>query len=267
MKSKEQCKISEDLLEELHAQLLIMQKLVENAIYKQTDLMLLRIEYQNYENEYSFLKNQNVTDLYDLNLLCGIGDTSIVELQSINFQLKPDQLSNSQFLVSYKLDSLNNLAEQSIYEQRYKPQLNLFANAGLNAVYLPSFDRFGLSTGLSFSWNIFDGHQRKTQREKLNLNLQILEFEKRYFITQSDINKSKILLQIKSLNHRIAKSEIQINDYNKLLSVYYQELSQGEISVMDLKNLLKDISAKMQESVLMKMEEKVLISSYNYWNY
>jgi hypothetical protein len=52
------------------------------------------------------------------------------------------------------VDSLNITADQSISDLKYKPQVNLFANAGLNAIYLPAFNRFGLSTGITFSWNI-----------------------------------------------------------------------------------------------------------------
>ncbi len=245
-----------------------MQKLVDNAIYKQTDLMLLQIEYQNYEVEQKTFQADYKTNLYDLNLICGINDTNLVEnIREINFQLKPDTSAKSRFLTSYKLDSLDILAGQKIFELKYKPQVSLFANAGMNAVYVPAFNRFGFSTGLTFSWNIFDGHQRNTQREISALNIQSIEYDKNYFMLQSAINKNKILNQIKSLDQRIIFSEEQIDQYNTLQNIYFKELSQGEISVMDLKNLLKDIAAKKQENLLMKMEKQILINSYNYWNY
>lgn len=268
IKSEKQSEISLALVKELKTQLQIMQKLVDNAIYKQTDLMLLQIEYQNYEVEQKTFQADYKTNLYDLNLICGINDTNLVEnIREINFQLKPDTSAKSQFLTSYKLDSLDILAGQKIFELKYKPQVSLFANAGMNAVYVPAFNRFGFSTGLTFSWNIFDGHQRNTQREISALNIQSIEYDKNYFMLKSAINKNKILNQIKSLDQRIIFSEEQIDQYNTLQNIYFKELSQGEISVMDLKNLLKDIAAKKQENLLMKMEKQILINSYNYWNY
>jgi len=36
---------------------------------------------------------------------------------------------------------------------------------------------------------------------------------------------------------------------------------------MDFKNLLKDITAKKQDYLLLRMEKLLLINSYNYWNY
>ena len=267
LKSRKQSEISFDLVNELKNQLLIMQKLVENAIYKQTDLMLLQIEYQNYEVEYWTFRAEYKNNLYDLNLICGINDKNLVDIQEINFQLKSDILSNSQFLTSYKLDSLNIITEQSIYEIKYKPQLSLYADAGLNAVYIPSFNRLGFSSGVSFSWNIFDGNQRDIQREKSTIDLQTIEFEKRNFITQNDIYKNKILNQINSLDQRLKIIEEQIDQYDQLYNAYRKELSQGEISVLDFKNVLKDIFAKRQESMLLKMDKQLLINSYNYWNY
>jgi len=267
LKSRMQIENSLSLLKEIEEQLLIMQKLVESAIYKQTDLMLLQIEYQNYKGEYKMFQTEYKNNLSDLNLICGINDTNLVDIQEINFQLKPDIITHSQFLISYKLDSLNIMAEQTINELKYKPQLDLYANAGLNSVYQPSFNRLGFSTGITLSLNIFDGNQRKIQREKSSINIQTLDFEKKNFVTQNDIYKNKILSQINSLNQRVDIVEEQINQYDKLLNVYSKELSQGEVSVMDFKNLLKDIAAKKQENLLLKMEKQALINSYNYWNY
>jgi hypothetical protein len=267
IKSKMQIINDLSLLKELDEQLIIMQRLVENAIYKQTDLMLLQIEVQNYVAEYKMYQAEYMSNLYDLNLICGIRDTNRVDLQEMNFALKPEIVLNSNFLTAYKLDSLSIAADQSINELKYKPQLDLFADAGLFAAYLPYLSRIGFSTGISLSWNIFDGHQRNIQREKSNINLQTIEFEKKNFLTQNDINKNKILNQIDDANQRITLYEQQTDQYRKLYDTYSRELSLGEASVMDYKNLLKDIAAKKKEIIMLKMERQLLINSYNYLNY
>lgn len=267
LKSKAQTENSSVILKELGNQLPIMQKLVESAIYKQTDYMLLQIELQNYEIEFKAFQADYRNNLYDLNLICGINDTTVVDIEDTNFELKQDTINHSQFLLSYKLDSLNIAANQAIFELKYKPQLDVFANAGLNAVYLPAFNRLGFSTGISFSWNIYDGNLRKMQRDKSTINLKTLDFEKNHFVKQNEIHKNKILNQIESLDQRVNLANDQLNNYYKLYDAYALELFQGEISVMDFKNLVKDIAAKNQESLLLKMEKEALINSYNYWNY
>lgn len=267
LKSKMQTQNSQALLKEMDEQLPMMQKLVESAIYKQTDLMLLQIERKNYEQAIKNTEAEYKNNIYDLKLICGINDTNIIDIQDANFQLRTENATRSQFLTSFWLDSLNILTEQTINDIKYKLQLNLFTNAGLNAIYLPTLNRLGLCAGLTLSWNIYDGNQQKIQKEKSGINLQTLAFEKKSFVTQNEINKHKILSQIASLNQRVMAAEAQINQYDKLQEVYSKELSQGEISVMDYKNFTRDVAAKKQENVLLKMEKLALINTYNYWNY
>ena len=267
VKSKIQIKNEYQLIEQLDDQLIVMQKLVENAIFKQTDLLLLKIEKQNQELNSKSFEDDYKSNLFDLNILCGINDTSKVDIQESDLQLNPEILSNSQFLTSYKLDSLAILADLSISELKYKPQLNLFANAGLNAVYLPALNRLGMSAGITFSWNMYDGNQRKFEKAKSIINIQSLQFDKNHFMTQQEINKNKIKSQINSLNERTILVENQLTQYDKLYATYQNELKQGLISVMDFKNLLKDITSKKQDFLLLKMEKQMLINTYNYWNY
>lgn len=267
LKVKKQSDISAGLIAKLKGQIETMKKLVENAIYKQTDLLLMQIELENYEIEYAGFLTQYRNNLADLNLLSGIEDTSFVEIEEVNYVLKPDTVLQSQFLEGYKLDSLNIEAELSIFDQKYKPQLSLFANAGMNAVYLPAFNRLGFAAGVNFSWNIFDGNQKKIVHDKSFIRMQTLDFEKQYFIRKHNINKNKYLTQIESVNKQLTIVNRQLEEYQRLLELYAFELSQAQVSVMDYKNLVRDISAKKQESLLLKMQSQALINSYNYWNY
>jgi hypothetical protein len=244
-----------------------MEELVNHAIYRQTDLMLLQIEKKNYQLQYTNFSVEYVNALYDLNLLCGINNAQLVHIQDVDFEMKPDTVIHSQFLQSYTLDSLKTISQQSIYELKYKPQLNVFADAGLNAIYLPGLNRFGFSTGISFAWNIFDGNQKKLQQQKSDIRLETLEFEKRNFVTRHDLNKRKYLAQIQSVDSKLSLVDKQLVDYKTLLEMYLDEMTQAQISIMDYKNLYKDIAAKKQEKVLLQMEKQALINSYNYWNY
>jgi len=267
IKSNVQIKNEKQLIAQLNDQLNVMQKLVNSAVYKQTDLLLLQIEKQNLEISNKAFEDDYKSNLYDLNLLCGIKDSSRVDIQESYLQMRPEISSQSMFLTSYKLDSLGIMADQSISELKYKPQLNLFANAGLNAVYIPTFNRLGFSAGLTFSWNLYDGNQRKLEREKSNVTINTLQYEKNHFINQLEINKNKIKSQINSLNERTVLIENQLKQYEKLYDAYQNELKQGLISVMDFKNLMKDITTKKQDFLLLKMEKQLLVNSYNYWNY
>jgi hypothetical protein len=267
LQAKQQALTSLVLMNELNDQVLTMQTLVENAVYKHTDLMILQIEAMNYEAQYRTNIADYRTSLYDLNQVCGISDTTVVELADLQLTLTPESTGRSNFLASYHLDSLNVIADLTISELKYKPKLDLFADAGLNASYLPYLKRTGLSTGFTFTWNIFDGNQRKIQREKSAIDLQTLEFEKQSYMTVNEINRKKILDQINALDQRITLSEKQAGQYDRLYEVYSRELTVGEVSIMDFKNLVKDMAAKKQEILQQRLERQLLINSYNYLNY
>jgi hypothetical protein len=267
LKSKTQIRNGEIILKQFDEQLNIMRKLVESAVYKQSDLMLLEIEKQNVQVINKSFEDDYKANIYDLNLLCGIKNSTKVDISEIELSMQTGKTAESGFLLSYKLDSLGFVADQSISELKYKPQLNAFANAGYNATGIPTFDRFGFSFGLNFSWTLYDGDQRKLEREKSTVNISTLQFEKEHFKTQREINKDKILSQLKSLDERRIILESQLNQYDKLYKVYSDELAHGLVSVMDFKNLLKDITSKKQDFLMLKMEKQLLVNSYNYWNY
>jgi hypothetical protein len=221
----------------------------------------------NYEAQYRTNMADYRTSLYDLNQVCGISDTTVVELADLHLTLTSESTGRSNFLTSYHLDSLSIMVDLTISELKYKPQLDLFADAGLNASYLPYLKRTGLSTGFTFTWNIFDGNQRKIQREKSAIDLQTLEFEKQSFMTVNEINRKKILDQINALDQRIILNEKQAGQYDRLYEVYSRELRAGEVSIMEFKNLVKDMAAKKQEILQQRLERQLLINSYNYLNY
>jgi len=262
-----QLKTNSQFLQEIAEQLRIIHPLVENAIYKQTDEMILQIEYKNYQDAYATQNADYVTNLYDLNALCGIRDTSIVELEPTHLQMNHLPVKQSNFTTAYTLDSTALTADLKINNLKYLPQVNLFADGGLNASYMPTLNRFGMSAGVTFSWILFDGHQRKIQQEKTHFGLQNISFDKQNFMTQQEMNKAKIIHQINALDERMQNLQDQLKMYAKLVSTYELQLSHGNISIMDYKNLLKDVAAKQQEATLARIEKESLISSYNYWNY
>lgn len=267
LNSAMQLKTSTQLLQEIAGQLRVMKPLVANAIYKQTDEMLLQIEYQNYQDIYATQHADYVANLYDLNALCGIHDTAVVALEPTHLQLNNLPVKQSYFTTAYTLDSTALTADLKINNLKYLPQVNLFANGGLNASYLPTLNRFGVSAGISFSWTLYDGHQRKMQVERTHYGLQNIAFDKQNFVTQQEMNKEKFIRQINALDERLQNLRQQLKTYANLVSAYELQLSHGNISIMDYKNLLKDVAAKQQEATLARIEKESLISSYNYWNY
>lgn len=267
LKSKRQAENNLDLIKEVDSELEILKELVRSAVYKPSDLKLLEIARKNYEQAHETFRAEYRDNIYNLNLLCGINEGADVEIEPVSFSLNSAPVTDSRFLASFRLDSLSIVSELKISELKYQPQVNLFANAGMNAVYQPAFNRFGFSTGATFSITLYDGHQRKTEWEKSQINLENLQFSKTQTKTQNEIQKNFTLDKLKSLDKRIVLAEDQLKEYDTLLAMYKSLLGRGTISVMDYSYLLKDISEKKQESLLFEMEKQMVINAYNYWNY
>jgi outer membrane protein TolC len=245
----------------------ILKKLVESSIYKQSDLTLLNIEHQNFLAQLTTFRANYRRDLMDLNILCGINDTALVQLQNSDLALN-STVSNSMFLEKYHLDSLNLIAQQKAFELKYKPQLNLFANTGLNAVYAPTIpNRFGISAGLSFSYYFFDGNQKSINRNKTQVLEKSISFYKDNFITQNTVRKSKILTELQSYTDRISIAEQQLKDYEVLLNSYKKEILSGQLSIINYTMILKNMATIQRDYTLLFSQQQSLINAFNYWNW
>ena len=245
----------------------IVVKLVENGMAKQSDLSLLIIEQKVQMTAHSTFKTTYRRDLMDLRVLCGISDTTFQVLNDINL-IPGEDVATSKFVERYRLDSLNLLAAQKVFELKYKPTVGAFANTGLNAVYAPTIaNRFGLSAGINLSLNITDGHQRDLAQQRTAVLMRSAGVYKNYFYDQNKVRKSKILVELNSITERIVLTEDQLKEFQKLLDLYKLELSRGQISVINYINVLKNMATTQRDFVLLQSNKQLLINLYNYWNW
>ena len=106
---------------------LILQELVKNAIYNESDLMLLQIAKQNYLQEHESYLAEYKANIYDLNLLCGINDDEDAQIQDTTFTQNKAITTPSVFLKSFLLDSMSIATDQRITNLKYQPHVNAFA--------------------------------------------------------------------------------------------------------------------------------------------
>jgi len=243
-----------------------MKPLVNTGVYKLIDLKLLEITLESSEIEKERLAGVYLSNFNALNLLCGISDTTLHTLESINLQLSNPPQTPSLFRSQFTLDSLSAKAVQKIVHTQYLPQFNAFADAGLNATYQLTPNRLGFSVGVGLKWNLFDGHQEKIMEDKTTVQLSNIGIDKYYFENQNQIRKNNILKQIDNLDKQLALINNQLDDYNQLLELYQIEIKQSLVSVLALQSLIKEINLKQQARINTLMTKEILINSYNYWN-
>ncbi|CAN5608465.1 hypothetical protein BH10BAC4_BH10BAC4_14080 [soil metagenome] len=256
-----------NLIRIINDQNIMVSKLVENGIAKQSDLSLLTIELKTQQAALSAFRATYRRDLMDLRVLSGIPDTTFQVLEQINLQVQED-VSVSRFTERYRLDSLNLVATQKIFELKYKPLLGLYANTGLNAVYAPTIpNRLGLSAGINFTMNLTDGKQRNINQQRTAVLMKSTQGYKNFFYRQNGVRKNRILTELKSITERLSILQDQLSEYQKLLEFYKQELSRGQISVINYVATLKSLALAQRDFVLLQTNQQLLINLYNYWNW
>ena len=88
-----------------------------------------------------------------------------------------------------------------------------------------------------------------------------------FFCSQNKVRKDRILTEMKSMSERLLIMEDQLKEYQKLLEFYKQELSRGQISVINYVTTLKSLALAQHDFVLLQTNQQLLINLYNYWNW
>ncbi|MCX6273629.1 MAG: TolC family protein [Bacteroidetes bacterium] len=264
---QQQIQSARELLNLLTDRIVIAKKLMEKGLLPAGDYLLLQIEYGNTANDTLDLEMKFNAGIGLLNNLCGISDTTIVQLEMPVLEISPLKTSFN-YLEKYRIDSLGNAALEKVFNVKYQPQLNLFGNTGLNASYAPDMARnLGLSAGVHLAVPIYDGHQKKLIGSLSRINQQIL-----------DDNKTNIALQLKNslrlLENAIGKKQNiitrqqeQLKQYQTLLRVYREQAVNGQLSVIVFTTALSQYKTVQQKISQEQTDLLLLISNYNYLNW
>lgn len=265
---KQKIAFADSILLILNEQENVIQKLAQSAIMKQSDYNLIKIEKSGYKESKRNYEQSYQTHLLDLNILCGIKDTSIISLEEIKLDLNT-LTDNSRFLEKYRLDSLNLIARQTVSEIQYKPRINLFVDGGLRTSQYNSttFNHFGMSAGITFAWTLFDGRQRKITRNQTNAELNTVSFDRENFIVQNNLRKRQYLSELKGYDDRSNIIQQQLASYIQVLADYNREIQKGQLSVINYITVLKNRTQVAENYYLLQANRLLLINAYNYYNW
>ena len=259
--------LAKEVVSNLSEQLKITAEMVENGYEKAQNYLLLKISLQNEQLSFNEAFQNYKDDLSQLNTICGIKDTSTVELNRVDLSLSTSK-SFSDFYKKYELDSLAVINQQTLFETKYLPQLKLFANTGLNAVEIDGMERkIGMSAGLSFSLPIFDGGQKSLTRQQNQISQKTISDYKNYFSVNLEMMVENILSRINSLQKNLDDQSNQITEYEKLMDISKKELQNGDISMIEYLTLLKNFIDLRKNKIEKQIEYQMEINNYNYWNW
>jgi hypothetical protein len=226
----------ESFLRELRKQAGILLELTRHGIYQEVDYLVFFNSIHAQEVSFRQARQQWRNDLYALNLLCGISDTTLVTPEKPDVVPAPEpEPGTSLFLQSFKVDSLKILNTRHGVDLNYRPRVNWFADAGfITSGASQAYKNFGFSAGLSMTVPIYDGHQRILEYQKLELAEATRTTYKQFTGKQNSAEINQLQVQIRETEALIAEIDHQIQASAQLLDLLHVQLNRGNVHIPDL---------------------------------
>lgn len=266
---EQQLNFNTTMLELLNKEELILRKLTESSIYRQTDYLTFCVSQRQQKILVENLKNQYLYDYLTLCYLCGIVDSSAPTLADPDLKVAermPD-ISTSIFYQQFTIDSLKLQNTSKQIDFSYKPKITVFADGGYNSsfTYMPGRN-FGTSAGITLSIPIYDGGQKKLQQSQLTIDEQNRTNYRNFFISQYQQQINKLTQQLRATELLTAQITEQIKYTQTLVEADQKLLEKGDIRIAEYIIAIGNyLSAKnmLSENTLAKYQ---IINELNYWN-
>lgn len=246
----------------------ILKQLTRSNVYRQSDYLTFLVTVQQQELQIKQLQIQHQTDVAMLNYLCGIFDTVSYALSypSIKFNINENN-SNSIFYRKYELDSLSLNNNLLLLNYSYRPRIAAYANAGYNSSLMYQAEKnFGTGIGLNLSMPIYDGHKRKLQTRKINLQQNSVKNYRNFFKAQYDQQLSMLTQQLASTEKLIDDINSQIRYSEALINVNKKFLSTGDIRISDVIIAINNYLTAKNLLTQNNISRLQIINQINYWN-
>ncbi len=259
---------AEENLKLLDEQVLLLKEFVGKGVYSQSDYLNLLIVRNQQEITLFQARTQFRTDLYKLNLLAGISDSTTVTLIDPHLGSSPAiPLYQSLRARQFTLDSLSIEYDRSLLDWTYRPKFGWFADAGLNTSDLKNaYHNLGFSVGLNLSIPIYDGGQRYFEYEKFNLAHNTIAAKARVFFIETNIQRNMLAEQLRAQDVVIVQYRKQLESINELIQFQKLQLKQGNLKINDLLltfNMLNTTRSSMRQAEILRSQTTIELNYLN----
>jgi outer membrane protein TolC len=246
----------------------LLKDLTQRNVYRQTDYLAFLVTLKQESLLLRQLEIQFRNDHGTLNYLCGIVDTGATLLAAPVIDLVgPPDADNSVFFRQFALDSLKLRNSRSLIDFNYRPKASLYADGGWSSsLQLEPYKNFGVSFGVTLTLPIYDGHQRKMQYSKLDIEERTRSGYREFFASQYNQQLAQLAQQLKATEELIGQIDDQVRYSQTLIEVNGKLLSTGDARISDyilaLSNYLNAKNLLTQNGITRLQ----IINQINYWN-
>lgn len=264
--SQEQVDFNQSVCELLKKEEALLKELTRANTYKQTEYLTFLVTLKQQQLQLKQAEMQYQNDYAMLNYLTGIQDTTISSLTApvLSFTA-PGPVSF--FREKFKLDSLRLLNEQEAVGIAYRPKASVYVNGGYNSSFvLQPYKNFGTSVGFTVLVPIYDGHQKKMQYDRLNLQAETNLLYRNFFYKQQKQQIDLLKQQLRATTGLYTEVEDQIRYAKHLVDVDSKLMRTGEVRMADFVIAINNYMSAQNLMKQTNINRLKLISQLNYWN-
>jgi outer membrane protein TolC len=257
---------SKELLDLLKEEAQFLKQLVEKGIYKQSDYLSLLIEEQTQESNVIQQQIQYRQELYAINFVCGISDTSVYVLADPDIaQTNGLNYENSPVFQKFRIDSLITLNTQKGFSLKYRPALGWFTDMGINSTDpWQAYRHFGFSFGLNFKMPLYDGKQKNIEIQKLQINEDSRKNYETFYKKQYEQKVFQLKQKIGSYNLLAVQFKKQLNSIETLIKMNKQQLNIGDLSITEHIQTIKNYLETKHQMNTLQFEKMQMMNELNY---
>ncbi|MCX6282442.1 MAG: TolC family protein [Bacteroidetes bacterium] len=262
-----EAQFQQEILTTLKEEEKVLKIWVQKGTYRQTDYLSVKVEIIQLERNIRNLEFQYRKEFSNLNVICGISDTTLyrLSLPAIEEMLKRSYES-SLFFRKFMIDSLQIQTEKLLIDRKYKPTVSWFSDGGLvnnEPVYL--YQNFGISFGMSLSLPVYDGNQRKLNYSKLRVKEETRKNYLDFFRTQYNVQLKQLKDELDNVRSLAVDNAKQVEIVKMLIAQERAELNTGTLTITDYILALKNLVDATHEGVQYQIRAQYILNEINYW--
>jgi outer membrane protein TolC len=266
--SQQQVDFSSDVYDLLAKEEVLLKELTRSNTYRQTEYLAFLVTLKQQQLQWKQAQLQHKNDYAVLNYISGINDTTTVILKEPLFTTYEEGPQQGDFFIKrFQIDSLKTLNEQQAVDFSYKPKASLYVNGGYNSSFiLQPYRNFGTSVGFTVSVPLYDGHQKKMQYDKSNLQQQTSSTYRRYFSTQQKQQIDLLRQQIAATDGLYQQIKDQIKITSGLIEIDRKLLHTGDVKIVDFVIAINNYMVAQNLFRQTNINRLRLMNQLNYWN-
>jgi outer membrane protein TolC len=241
--------------------------LIKQGLLQQNDYLLLDIQQTTSRNDLLQLQFAYNNGIGLLKNMSAISDSTIFNLEEPVISMQPVP-AEYYYAEKFRLDSLNLVAQQNVFNVKYKTQVSALASSGINAIDITNLSRnVGLSAGLHVAIPIYDGKQKQSNERQnvvLLTNLQAYR-NNAALLQQNNIRNAK--QQIIQWQQTIELLDQQIKKQELLLDMIKDKVIKGNVTVMEYINAVQNYIVSQKDRALAYTNVLLYTNQYNYFNW